>query len=298
MRYTPNEYLDNYIESFDRIRNEVYYRGSTPLPSMKEIERMEEEFLSLFFPGHAGVSNMKSLKQIVSFHMEAATNLLYASIAMSLDYEHKDTEANEHKAKETVSKLCKELPEIRRMLKLDAKAGFSGDPAAKGVHEIILCYPAIRALCAHRIAHFLYKEGIPLVPRMMNEVIHSKTGIDIHPGAEIGKSFFIDHGTGVVIGETTVIGDNVKIYQGVTLGALSFPKNACGLLLRGTKRHPTVGNNVTIYANATILGDITIGDNTTIASNAWIKDSIPSNCRVLSTPPEISIYQKLPKETL
>lgn len=297
MRYTPDEYIDNYIQSFDRIQNDVYYRGSTPLPSMKEIERMEDEFMSLFFPGHAGVSDIKSLRQIVSYHMEAATNLLYSAIIMALDYKEKDSSANEYKARMTVGKLCEELPEIRRMLKLDAKAGFNGDPAAKGVHEIILCYPAIRALCSHRIAHFLYKEGIPLVPRMMNEVIHSKTGIDIHPGAEIGKSFFIDHGTGVVIGETTVIGDNVKIYQGVTLGALSFPKNACGLLLRGTKRHPTIGNNVTIYANATILGDIKIGDNTTIASNAWIKDNIPANCRVLSESPKIKIKQKLPKET-
>ena len=130
---------------------------------------------------------------------------------------------------------------------------------------------------------------------MMNEVIHAKAGIDIHPGATIGKSFFIDHGTGVVIGETTVIGDNVKLYQGVTLGALSFPKNGCGSLLRDIKRHPTVGNNVTIYANATILGDINIGDNSTISSNAWIKEDIPPNSRVITAPPEITIKQKLPE---
>ena len=131
-----------------------------------------------------------------------------------------------------------------------------------------------------------------MLPRMMNELIHSQTGIDIHPGAEIGKSFFIDHGTGVVIGETTVIGDNVKLYQGVTLGALSFPKDACGQLLKGAKRHPTIGDNVTIYANATILGDITIGDNCTIGSSCWIKSSVPANTRVLNREPEMLIVSK------
>ncbi len=297
MRYNSTPYLDDYLASFERTRRGIFSRGSSPLPSMKDIERMEDEFLSLFFPGHASVTDRRTLKQIVSFHMETASNLLYDAIFLSLEYDNKDPVHHEAQAKATVCKLCSELADIRAMLKMDAQAGFMGDPAATGIHEIILCYPAIQALTSHRIAHFLYKEGIPLVPRMMNEAIHSRTGIDIHPGAEIGKSFFIDHGTGVVIGETAVIGNNVKIYQGVTLGALSFPKNACGQLLRGVKRHPTVGDNVTIYANATILGDITIGANTTIASNAWIKEDIPENSRVLSTPAKIIIKQKLPKET-
>lgn len=296
MRYNSTPYLSKYLESFDRTHRAVFGRGSTPLPAMKDIERMEDEFINLFFPGHAGVADKRTLQQIVSFHLETATNILFDSIYLSLEYEDKKGNDNEARAKDIVNRLCQELPKIRQLLKLDAKAGVDGDPAAKGMHEIILCYPAIRALSAHRIAHFLYKEGVPLVPRMMNEVIHAKAGIDIHPGAEIGESFFIDHGTGVVIGETAVIGNNVKIYQGVTLGALSFPRNGCGMLLRGTKRHPTVKDNVTIYANATILGDITIGENTTIASNAWIKSDIPSNSRVLSSPPEITIKQRLAKE--
>lgn len=295
MRYNSMPYLDAYIGSFDRTHKEAFTRGSTPLPLMKDIERMEDEFMSLFFPGHAGITDTKSLKQIVSYHMEAATNLLYDAILMSVAYEDRKGSFKDHDAwaHEVVDKLCSTLSDIRQLLKLDAKAGFDGDPAAKGIHEIILCYPAIRALTAHRIAHFLYAAGVPLVPRMMNESVHSRTGIDIHPGATIGESFFIDHGTGVVIGETTVIGDNVKLYQGVTLGALSFPKNGCGQLLRNTKRHPTVCDNVTIYANATILGDITIGENSTIASNAWITNDIPANSRVLTAPNKITIKQKL-----
>ena len=298
MRYNSLAYLDKYIDSFDRTHRFFFGHGSTALPSMRDIQRMEEEFMNLFFPGHIGVVDKRSLKQIVSFHMESATNLLFDAIYLSFEYESKEKNSKEQekRAKSIVDKLCLNLPEIRHMLKLDAQAGFDGDPAAKGIHEIILCYPALRALASHRIAHFLYREGVPLVPRMMNEVIHASTGIDIHPGATIGKSFFIDHGTGVVIGETSVIGDNVKLYQGVTLGALSFPKNGCGVLLRDTKRHPTVGNNVTIYANATILGDITIGDNSTIASNAWIKEDIPANSRVLTAPPKITIKQKLEAE--
>ena len=298
MRYNPIPYLDNYINSFDRTHRIPFGRSSAPMPAMRDIERMEDAFMSLFFPGHAGVRDKKDLSQIVSFHLESATNILYDAIFLSIDYDdlNGDTKSHEHFAREVVNKLCERLPEIRNLLKLDAQAGFDGDPAATGMHEIILCYPALRAIATHRIANFLYNEGVPLVPRMMNEVVHSRTGIDIHPGATIGKSFFIDHGTGVVIGETTIIGDNVKIYQGVTLGALSFPKNGCGMLLRDTKRHPTVGNNVTIYANATILGDITIGEGSTIASNAWIKDNIPANSRVLTAPPEIIIKQKLPED--
>lgn len=154
----------------------------------------------------------------------------------------------------------------------------------------------MKALCVHRVAHHLYKLGVPLVPRMMNEVMHMQTGIDIHPGAEIGKSFFIDHGTGVVIGETTVIGENVKIYQGVTLGALSFPKDGCGLLLRGLKRHPTIEDNVTIYANATILGDITIGKNSIIGSSTWIKEDVPSDSLVFTPQPEIRIRRRIQQD--
>ena len=181
------------------------------------------------------------------------------------------------------------------MLKKDGEAGYDGDPAAKSVSEIILSYPGFKAITVHRIGHFLFKQGLPLIPRMLNELVHSDTGIDIHPGATIGEYFFIDHGTGVVIGETTVIGNNVKIYQGVTLGALSFPKDGCGLLLRDTKRHPTIEDKVTIYANASILGDITIGHDSIIGSNAWIKDSVKPYSRV--KPEDVNVTLQLkPRE--
>ena len=175
-------------------------------------------------------------------------------------------------AEKTALALIEELPEIRRKVQLDTIAAFNGDPAAKSNEEVILSYPGLEAIAVHRIAHFLYQNGVPIIPRIMSEHIHGKTGIDIHPGATIGESFFIDHGTGVVIGETTVIGNNVKIYQGVTLGALSVKKS-----LQDKKRHPTIEDDVTIYAGATILGgDTTIGKGCTIGGNTWVTKSIPA----------------------
>lgn len=167
------------------------------------------------------------------------------------------------------------LHKILSLIKLDVRAGYVGDPAATSEDEIILCYPAFIAIGTYRFAHPLYEMGVKILPRLMTEYAHGKTGIDIHPGAKIGKSFFIDHGTGVVIGETTVIGDNVKIYQNVTLGAKSFKKNADGSLVKGIKRHPNIGNNVIIYAGATILGgDTIIADNIVIGGNSWITKSV------------------------
>lgn len=187
----------------------------------------------------------------------------------------------------TVEEFVGALPEIRRMLLLDVQAAFDGDPAAKSIAEIILAYPGLEAITAYRIAHQLHVLEVPLLPRIMTEHAHRKTGIDIHPGARIGESFFIDHGTGVVVGETTEIGANVKLYQGVTLGALSFPKNERGELIRGRKRHPTIEDGVVVYAGATILGgDTIIGRGSVIGGNTWVVHSIPPYSRVLSTPAE------------
>ncbi|MCQ2575362.1 MAG: serine acetyltransferase [Treponema sp.] len=175
-------------------------------------------------------------------------------------------------AEQTSIALIEEIPEIRRRIQLDTIAAFNGDPAAKSNEEVILSYPGLEAITVHRLAHFLYKNGVPVIPRIMSEHVHGKTGIDIHPGATIGDSFFIDHGTGVVIGETCIIGNNVKVYQGVTLGALSVKKN-----LQDKKRHPTIEDNVTIYAGATILGgDTVIGKGCTIGGNTWVTKSIPA----------------------
>ena len=175
----------------------------------------------------------------------------------------------------------------------DIEAAYGGDPAAVSAEEVILSYPCVLAITTYRIAHELYLHGVPLIPRIMSEHVHSQTGIDIHPGARIGKNFFIDHGTGVVIGETTEIGDNVKMYQGVTLGALSFPKDEKGHIIKGRKRHPTIGNNVVIYSGATLLGaDAVIGDNVVIGGNVWITSPVPSNTRITIAQPEQNIRKE------
>ena len=184
--------------------------------------------------------------------------------------------------------LINELPTIMKSVKTDIEAAYEGDPAAKNTDEVILAYPAFDAITIYRIAHELYKRNVPVLPRKMTEYAHVKTGIDIHPGAEIGDYFFIDHGTGVVIGETTVIGEHVKLYQHVTLGAKSFAMGDDGNPVKGIKRHPNIGNNVVIYSGATILGgDVYIGDNCVIGGSVWLTHSVPKGETVLSTPPEI-----------
>ena len=179
------------------------------------------------------------------------------------------------------------LPEVHRLINTDVAAAYEGDPAATSPMEVVMAYPGLYAITVHRLAHVLYSLKVPIIPRVMSELAHSKTGIDIHPGATIGERFFIDHGTGVVIGETTVIGRNVKLYQGVTLGALSFPKDeSTGMLMKGLKRHPNVEDNVVIYAGATILGgDTTIGHDSEIGGNVWLMDSIPPFSRVYNQTP-------------
>lgn len=189
------------------------------------------------------------------------------------------------RAEKTVNDFLKKIPELRDLLATDIEAAYNGDPAAYSKDEIILSYPGLMAITIYRIAHVLWNLQVPLIPRIMTEYAHSKTGIDIHPGATIGKYFFIDHGTGIVIGETTVIGDNVKIYQGVTLGGLSTRK---GQELKGVKRHPTIGNNVTIYSGASVLGGETmIGDNVTIGGNTFIVESVPADMKVSARAPEL-----------
>ena len=181
------------------------------------------------------------------------------------------------KTRSVILEFLRELPEIRRVLYTDCVAGYRGDPAATGEKEVALCYPYFYALCVHRIAHFLYPEKVPVLPRMMAEIAHAKTGIDIHPGATIGEYFFIDHGTGVVIGETATIGNNVKLYQGVTIGAKSFRMNDDGSLVKGVKRHPDISDDVVIYAGATVLGGSTlIGKGVVIGGNAWVTHSVES----------------------
>ena len=197
-------------------------------------------------------------------------------------------------AADIVRAFVAELPEVKRLVETDVEAAYEGDPAATSRMEVVMAYPGLYAVTVQRLAHVLYKLGVPIVPRIMSELAHSKTGIDIHPGAEIGERFFIDHGTGVVVGETTVIGRNVKLYQGVTLGALSFDKDpVTGALVKGVKRHPNIEDNVVIYAGATILGgETTIGHDSEIGGSVWLISSVPPNSRVYNKPPQPTIKEK------
>ena len=214
-------------------------------------------------------------------------------IATSLEHEISLLMPNAD-VKALVAAFVARLPKVRRLVDSDIQAAYEGDPAATSPMEVVMAYPGLYAVAIHRLAHELYTLKVPIIPRIMSEIAHSKTGIDIHPGATIGEHFFIDHGTGVVIGETTVIGKNVKLYQGVTLGALSFDKDpVTGALVKGVKRHPNVEDNVVIYAGATILGGrTTIGHDSEIGGNVWLKDSVPPNSRVYNKPPAPEIREK------
>lgn len=198
-------------------------------------------------------------------------------------------------AKAVVAAFMARLPEVKRLVETDVQAAYEGDPAATSPMEVVMAYPGLYAVTIHRLAHELYNLKVPIIPRIMSELAHSKTGIDIHPGATIGERFFIDHGTGVVVGETTVIGKNVKLYQGVTLGAKSFQKDPeTGALIKGIKRHPNVEDNVVIYAGATILGgDTTIGHDSEIGGSVWLIKSVPPNSRVYNKPPAPEIREKV-----
>ena len=251
------------------------------LPVRDRILFALESLMELLFPGYAGKRMLTgdNIRSVVQELLVTLRRELAEQIELALRYECRLKECVSSDCRTMAvactEKLLEKIPYIRKMLRSDIQAAFDGDPAAKSFEEIILSYPHIVAISVHRIAHELYLMDIPLIPRLMSEYAHERTGIDIHPGASIGKSFFIDHGTGVVIGETSVIGKNVKIYQGVTLGAVSFPKDDSGRLIRGKKRHPTLEDEVTVYAEATLLGDITIGKGAVIGGNVWIRESVP-----------------------
>ena len=287
--YDPGRFVEPLLGSFSRMHRKEFTRAVSTLPSMEDIESLNGMLMHLFFPGHLGTETPEKLKKVIQYSLDSTMHLMCDSIALSLMYEDEklSPEEAESKAEGYCDRICEALPEIRRMLKTDASAGYEGDPAAGSTHEVILCYPYLPALAVYRIAHLMHTMGIPLVPRMMSESIHARTGIDIHPGAVIGESFFIDHGTGVSIGQTAVIGNHVKMYHGVTLGALSVDNH--GKAIEGKKRHPTIEDGVTIYANATILGDITIGRGSTIFSGTMITEDIPPYSVVRTANTEITV---------
>jgi len=270
------------------------------LPSKKVILEILEDLLDILFPGYLGKERITKIS-IDDYLMDKIKSIyirLVAEVDKSLKFFCKKIEKCPEDiclkiSQMFVRELLGEICSIRILLSGDIQAAYCGDPAAKSFDEVILSYPCVLAISTHRIAHELYLLGVPLIPRIMSEHAHSITGIDIHPGAKIGKNFFIDHGTGVIIGETAQIGDNVKIYQGVTLGALSFPKNEKGHSIKGIKRHPTVGSNVIIYSNASILGEkAVIGDDTVIGGNVWITSKIPSETIVTVKCPELKVSKK------
>ena len=253
------------------------HRDGNPLPSSKRLEEIINLSRSILFPGYFGKSqvNIDTIQYQIGVNVEKLHRLLSEQILAGLCFscgETKNIHCNECKAEaeQITTQLIAKFPELRRILGTDVTAAFNGDPAAKSTAEIISCYPVIKTLTNYRIAHELFVMGVPLIPRMMMEMAHSETGIDIHPGATIGSYFTIDHGTGVVIGETCVIGNNVKLYQGVTLGAKSFPLDEEGNPIKGILRHPIIEDNVVIYANATVLGRITIGDHCVVGANTWV----------------------------
>ena len=253
------------------------HRDGNPLPSSKRLEEIINLSRSILFPGYFGKSqvNIDTIQYQIGVNVEKLHRLLSEQILAGLCFscgETKNIHCNECKteAERITTQLIAKFPELRRILGTDVVAAFNGDPAAKSTAEIISCYPVIKTLTNYRIAHELFVMGVPLIPRMMMEMAHSETGIDIHPGATIGSYITIDHGTGVVIGETCVIGNNVKLYQGVTLGAKSFPLDEEGNPIKGIPRHPIIEDNVVIYANATVLGRITIGDHCVVGANTWV----------------------------
>lgn len=251
--------------------------GRRKFPSRTALAGLVEDLRALLFPGYFGASELKAetLPYHLGAQLERVRHGLADQIQRGLMASDPACGACEARALELASAFLARLPEVRRLLGTDIEAGFEGDPAAVSPEEVLFSYPGLLAITSQRLAHELLKLGVPLLPRMITEQAHSLTGIDIHPGAQLGERFFIDHGTGVVIGETCVIGRNVRLYQGVTLGAKSFPLDAEGHPTKGVPRHPVVEDDVIIYSNATILGRVTLGRGSAIGGNVWLTHSVP-----------------------
>lgn len=278
---TTDEMINDIVNSYSTF-GAVNLSESETFPNSETVVLIIKDLRDLIFPGFKNAEYIDStnLKFLTGEKVHRVATLLTQETQKALLYLCKTAENSRcfSLAEKTVLSLIEEIPNLRRLTLLDAQAALDGDPAARSLEEIILSYPGIEAIMVHRIAHFLHKNGVPIIPRIMSEYIHGKTGIDIHPGASIGESFFIDHGTGIVIGETCVIGKNVTLYQGVTLGAISVKKT-----LSDKKRHPTIEDNVTIYAGATILGGQTvIGEGSIVGGNVWLTDSVPPHSTTIA----------------
>ena len=281
--------------------NGINHNEGCNLPRESEILHILHELLEIIFPGFGNrvPQSAANLKYMVGEILSSCRVELCDAVSRAFRYNCQVFSRPgcncAAAASEAVSYLLESIPEIRTLVKQDVQAAYDGDPAAKTLDEIVLSYPGVKALTIHRLAHCLYEKNVPLIPRMMSEYAHRITGIDIHPGATVGRSVFIDHGTGVVIGETAEIGSGVKIYQGVTLGALSFPKDSLGKIIKGAKRHPTIEDDVTIYAGATILGAVTIGKGSVIGGNVWITENVEPGTKISIARPQLTISRPEPK---
>ncbi|HVN91452.1 MAG TPA: serine O-acetyltransferase EpsC [Candidatus Binataceae bacterium] len=260
-------------------------KGVREMPSREALENILENLFAVLFPAHFGQPDLsdEGIDYFVGHILDVTLRQLHVQIQRELQFEGNDEttrSGNQTKARTITREFAISLPRVRALLEKDIHAAYEGDPAAKTIEEVRFCYPGITAITHHRLAHELYRLGMTLLARIIAELAHSKTGIDIHPGASIGESFFIDHGTGVVIGETALIGNRVRIYQAVTLGAKRFPIEDDGALVKGTLRHPIVEDDVVIYAGATILGRVTIGRGSTIGGNVWLTRDVPPGTNV------------------
>ena len=290
MNYSLNNATINSV--VDKLSQPQSYEGlyhhnpeGQALPSEQAVREFIALVRSTIFPGYYSSSSLHD--STITYHLGVAVERMHRVLAKQILYSlcfaeqeiYKGESCNseqEYKALNIAGAFISYLPELRRILALDVEAAYQGDPAAESIGEIICCYPSLKAITYHRIAHKLYELQVPLLPRIISEIAHSETGIDIHPAARIGESFFIDHGTGVVIGATCIIGSRVKLYQGVTLGAKSFPKADDGSLIKGIERHPIIGDNVIVYSNTTLLGRINIGESARIGANMWITEDVPA----------------------
>jgi serine O-acetyltransferase len=287
--------LDDIVQELRNARNDWRNQrgrarepGLRELPSRDVLQQIICDLCGVLFPMRLGPQELREESEdyYVGHTLDAALNQLLLQVQLELFYVARQQGNNSHdgalkiQANNIVRLFAAALPNLRRILDVDIQAAYQGDPAARSVDEVLLCYPGVLAIIHHRLAHTLYQLDVPLLARIVAELAHSLTGIDIHPGAEIGSGFFIDHGTGVVIGETAVIGERVRIYQAVTLGAKTFPTDDKGNLQKGLPRHPIVEDEVVIYAGATVLGRITIGKGSTIGGNVWLTRSVPAGSSI------------------
>ena len=273
------------------------HRTGESMPSIEKLKLIVDNIRQIVFPGYFGEINQKS--ETLPYYMGVLIDEVYESMAEQIfsglcficeNEDDRELAAKRGTSERIAAEFVHGLAELRRILITDVNAAYLGDPAANSVGEVIFCYPAIRAISSYRIAHSLFELGVPLIPRIITEMAHSETGIDINPEAIIGEYFTIDHGTGVVIGSTSIIGKNVKLFQGVTLGAKSFPLDEHGNPVKGIPRHPIVEDNVIIYSNATILGRITIGHDSVIGGNIWVTNDLAPNSRVIQNKTKITDF--------